>query len=135
MVGEYVADSGVTIGSSMMIAWWCLLLTTWALDGACRQKRRHSDLPRCFHDCWLTAWLGFGDRDEDYNMMVAGKNNESEEREVWCVERAGREERMGYIFVEKVCGIVGAYGRCWLSCYFVGFHGGIFMIVLWFEGW
>jgi len=53
----------------------------------------------------------------------------------WCVERAGREERMGYSFVEKVYGIVGACGRCWLSCYFVGFHGGIFMIVLWFEGW
>ena len=40
MVGEYVADSGVTIGSIMMLAWWCLLVTAWALDGACRQKRR-----------------------------------------------------------------------------------------------
>ena len=44
-------------------------------------------------------------------------------------------KRMGYSFGEKVYGIVGAYGRCWLSCYFVGFHGGIFMIVLGFKGW
>jgi len=41
-----VATWNLEVRRGMVLAWWRLLLTVWALDGACRQEGRHSDLPQ-----------------------------------------------------------------------------------------
>ena len=65
---------------------------------------------------WLAAWLGFGDRDEEYNMMVAGKSTESEEREVWCVEGA-REAFSWWLLKRKVGSDAEKDSKVCLGCW------------------